>query len=305
MSFRRIDMKTLNKKDRGDYKMLSRRFSWCDHNIAFPYLKEIGILLTSHPGNRAYLKASVESHAKTKLWITLAYDNYFDPDRKELTWNQLMPDKEVVDNVNSFIMGPYQKWGGVLYPYFWLLELGLNSMNGFKYIYSANGDCIIEKPEGVFELLEILKKEDADFIAAGWWNRGDSRYVFNSTGFIGKAESIMKMMKHFRENFIPLKSYERTCQDFGNCEGRMGRAIKDLGMKVVKVENPENEQMHIKGIGTWYKIAGFRHLHAEEGMAWKMRNSVPKVYCPELKYIDERYMNQQELEFMKNNQPPC
>ena len=106
-----------------------------------------------------------------------------------------MPSREVIDQVNSFIMSSHQKWGGVLYPYFWLLKLGLNSMSDFKYIYCANGDCIIEKPEGLFELLEKLKSEDADFISCGWWD--DGRPMLGSTGFIGKTSAIQKMMKHF------------------------------------------------------------------------------------------------------------
>ena len=304
MSFRRIDMRTLNKSDHADYVVLSRRFTYCDKTIAFKFLKEMGILLTGHPGGRAFLKSSIETHRQTKLWITLVYDNYFDPDRPDTTWDQIMPSREIIDQVNTFIMGPYQKWGGVLYPYFWLLKLGLSAMKDFKYIYSANADCILERPEGIFELLQRLKDEDADFISNGWWDEEGSRPVFNSTGFIGRTEAVQAMMDHFTKGFIPLKAYESTCQEWGNCEGRMGRAIKDLGLKVVKLENPKNEQLHEKGHGDFCKIAGFRHIHAEEGFAWKMRDSEPKVYCPELKYIDEKYMNQQELDFIKNNQPP-
>ena len=293
MSFRRIDMRDLkNKQDKKDYKVLARRFTYCDKHISWKWLKEIGILLTSHPGNRGFLKASVETHKKTGLWITLAYDNYFNPDNKAVTWNEVMPDREIIDKVNSFILPSYQKWGGVLFPYFWLLRLGLAAMQHFPYIYCANGDCIIEKPEGIFTLLEMLKKEDADFIACGWWD--NERPVFNSTGFIGKSSSIQLMMKHFQDHFIPLKAYEASCQEFGNCEGRMGRAIKDLGLKVVQVENPKNEQMHEKGHGTWYDILGFRHIHAEVGHSYKN-----KLDPPELKYLDSTHFNHSEYELIK------
>lgn len=298
MSFRRIDIRTLtNKQDRDDYRTLTHRYIWCDKHITWPYLKEMGILLTSHPGNRAFLKASVESHKKTKLWITLAYDNYFDPDRPDITWDQIMPSREVIDKVSCFIMGPHQKFGGVLYPYFWLLELGLSAMKDFKYIYSANGDCVLEKPEGVFTLLEMLKQQDADFISAGWWNKEGHRPVFNSTGFIGRAEAVQAMMKHLKENFIPLKAYERTCQDYGNCEGRMGRAIIDLGLKVVQLENPKNEQLHEPLNGDFCRIAGMRHVHAEHGWFWRHQDTVQP---PELKYYDEKHISHGEFEVIKN-----
>jgi len=301
MSFRRIDMRELNKSDHADYVVLSRRFTYCDKHIAFPYLKELGILLTSHPGNRGFLKASVDTHAETKLWITLAYDNYFDPDNNSIGWDYVMPSREVIDKCNALVMGPHQRWGGVLYPYFYLLDLGINSMGNFPYVYCANGDCILEKPEGIFELLDVLKENNADLISAGWWD-GD-RPIFNSTGFIGRMDAVKAMMQHFKENFIPLKAYERTCMEFGNCEGRMGRAIKDLGLKVVPVENPKNEQMHEPGHGTFAKVLGFRHVHAEAGWAWKMKGTEPRVYSPEVKYFDEKYIGGADLEFAKNNQP--
>jgi len=303
MGFRRIDMRTLtNKQDKADYRTLSRLYSWCDKNISFKYLKEIGILLTSHPGNRAFLRSSVETHKKTKLWITLAYDNYFNPDDFTVDWNSIMPSREVINQVNSFILGPYQKWGGVMFPYAFLLDLGLASMQRFPYIYCTNGDCIVENPDGIFELLERLKSEDADFISAGYWERG-GRPIFNSTAFIGRQKAIQKMMKHFMENFIPLKAYERTCQDFGNCEGRMGKAIKDLGLKVVKLENPKNEQLHEPGNGDFCKTSGLRHIHAENNWAWKMRGKEPRIYSPPLKYLDRKYLSSNDWEFAKKNQP--
>lgn len=297
MSFRRIDMREsyMTAQDKADYRALSRRFTYCDKHIAFKWLKEMGILLTSHPGNRAFLKASVESHRKTKLWITLAYDNYFDPENKAILWDHIMPSRDVIDQVNAFILSPYQKWGGVLYPYFWLLRLGLSAMKNFKYIYSANGDCIIQRPEGMFELLDRMKQEDADFISAGWWD--GERPVFNSTGFIGRTEAIQALMDHFQKHFIPLKAYEKSCVEFGNCEGRMGRAIKDLGLKVVELENPKNEQLHEPLNGDWCKILGFRHIHAEYGWAYKYRDSKNPPKVPELKFYDRRFFGGADLEF--------
>ena len=286
-------MPSLNKSDHADYVVLARRFTYCDKHIAFKYLKELGILLTSHPGNRAFLKASVETHAQSKLWITLVYDNYFDPERRDVGWDHIMPSREVIDQVNAFIMGPYQKWGGVLYPYFWLLKLGVAAMQDFKYIYSANGDCIIEHPEKIFDMLERMKQEDADFISSGWWDEEGARPIFNSTGFIGRTEAVQAMMKHFSDGFIPLKHYEATCQEWGNCEGRMGRAIKDLGLKVVKLENPKNEQLFPKYQGDWCKELGFRQIHSEHNIWWRdQENLVP----PDLKYYDKKFISQQELD---------
>jgi len=302
MGFRRIDLRTItNKKSREDYRNLSRRYTWCDKNIAFPYLRDLGIVIVSHPGNRGFLKASIETHSKLKSWITLAYDNHFDVNPKT-TWDSKMPNPEIIPKINALVMGPRSRWSGVLYPYFWLIRLGVNTMREFKYLYCTNGDCIIEKPEGILELLEELKEKDGDLLSTGYWERKNST-SFNSLGFLGRTEAIIKMMDHFEENFIPLKTYERTTQEFGNCETRMGRAVKDLKLKNITVpKNPLNAQMYSKE-GTWYEKAGFRHLHSEHNHF--IRYGSDDCQPPELKYYDKPYVHPVNMkkveEWWKNN----
>lgn len=276
-----------NESDRRDFQILLDRYLECD-KWANNVFKDVGVLLTSHPGNRAFLKASVETHKKLGYWLTLVYDNYFDPKNPGIEWNHIMPDRDVIDIVDTFVMPHNQTWGGVLYPYFWLLKFGLATMSGFKYIFCSNGDCIIEKPENFPQIIDMLG--DNDIIACGW----ERDFVFNSTSFLGKSEAIRAIMEHVQENFIPLEAYERTKQDFGNCEARMGKAILDLGLKIVKVKNPYNTQLHKKGYGTWYEILGFRHIHAEWGYAYKY-HTLP----PELKYIDKRHMGAGEYDVVE------
>jgi len=55
--------KKLSKKDRAYYADVLKGYENCD-KWAVKALKPLGILLTSHPGNRPFLKASVESHKK-------------------------------------------------------------------------------------------------------------------------------------------------------------------------------------------------------------------------------------------------
>ena len=53
---------------------------------AMKIFKDVGVLLTSHPGNRPFLKSSLESHKKLGFWTTVVYDNYFDPNNKDITY---------------------------------------------------------------------------------------------------------------------------------------------------------------------------------------------------------------------------
>ena len=244
--------------------------------------KNIGVLLTSHPGNRPFLKAGVNTHKKLGYWLTLVYDNYFDPKNKNYKYDQAMPARDVFDQLNTFLIGPHQTWGGVLYPYFWLLKFGLQTMGGFEYVFCSNGDCIIEKPENFPQIIDMLG--DADIMGCGL-EENNGRPIFNTTSFIAKTKAVQAIMKHFQDHLIPLDNYEKYAEKMGNTESRFYIAIKDLDLKLAKAPiNPASTQLH-KPHGTWYDILGFRHIHAEYNYAWKHR-----LIPPEPKYLDRRYL---------------
>jgi len=84
--------------------------------------KKCAIVLTAHPSGRMFLKHSVESHIATGYWVHLAYDNYLDPKTPTQTYDKVMPSRDVFDQLHSFSMPHLQTWGGVAYPYGWLLR---------------------------------------------------------------------------------------------------------------------------------------------------------------------------------------
>jgi hypothetical protein len=284
MSITREDLldPNIDDEERAIRQSLFDRFMSCDKwcNRA---LGNTAVLLTSHPGNRAYLKASLESHAKLGFWNVVSYDNYFAPDSPSITPDMVMPGRDVIDMIDTFVMPHHQTWGGVLYPYFWLLKFGLAAVSQFEYVFCSNGDCVLEKPENFPQIIEMLG--DGDIIFCGWEESGAAK-IANSTSFLAKTSAAIAMMKHVQDNFVPYDNYERTLKEnWGNCEARMGRAIVELGLKnVIVPENPYNTQLHKKGYGTWYKILGFRHIHGEHGYAYRYKG-IP----PEIEYLDPRY----------------
>lgn len=267
------------KKDHYQYILndMMRNDKW-----AMKAFKNVGVLLTSHPGNRPFLKASLESHKKLGFWTTVVYDNYFDPKHHHITFNKVMPTRDVTDMIDMFLMPHHQTWGGVLYPYFWCLYFGVHAMGAFDYIFCSNGDCVLEKPEGFPKIMEMLG--DADIMGCGYEDNS-GRELFNTTSFIAKTEAIQKIMVHFRDHLIGIDTYEKYAERLGNTEGRFAIAIKELGLKLKKVSvNPVNTQIEKPG-GTWYDILGFRHIHAEWNSAYRKKR-IP----PEPKYLDDRYM---------------
>ena len=272
--------------DMSDEERASRQ-EWIDRTSsndqwAKKIFNKVGILITGHQANRPYMKACIESHAQLGLWITLAYDNFIDPTWKpeEFSYDKYMPGKDVIEKIDTFIMPHHQVWGGVLYPYFWLLKFGAASMKDFEYIYCTNSDFVLENPQGFQSLFELIG--DADVMTCGHDEPG--KYA-NTAGFIIKTRAFLDVVQHFQDHFIPFEVYEKHTATIGNAEGRFGKAIADLGLKQRIVDPPADDMLRIPGQGTWFQTLGFRHIHSEHNYAYRNRG-IP----PHYKYLDERYM---------------
>lgn len=243
--------------------------------------KQCAIVLTGHPSGRMFLKYSVESHIKTGYWVHLAYDNYLDPATPNQSYDKVMPPRDVFDQLHSFSMSHWQSWGGVAYPYGWLLRTGINSVGAFPYIYCANADCVLDKPENFDKLFDILG--DADLAVVGW-EKNNGRPLLNTTGFIGKSEAMRALAEHYVKHFVPFETYEKTHQRLGNPESRLQIAAQELGLKVVKPKkNPVDTQLSAPS-GTWYELIGFMHIHGIYNKSLRYRKMPPHH-----KYLDPRY----------------
>jgi hypothetical protein len=240
--------------------------------------KNVGILLTASVSGKPFLKASVESHMALGYWLILSYDNFIDPSRlPDISYENMLPPKDVMVNVDTFLIPHHQTWGGVSYPYMWQLRLASGIFSQFEYVLCDNGDTILEKPENFPKMLEELG--DADILSTGPVNERE----VGTCGLLMRSAAFIKVAKHMIDNVVPFEEYERTTQDFGNTEGRLAVAVKDLGLKVKVVTPGFNEQLHVPG-GFWYETVGFRHIHGEYNYAYRYKK-IP----PHYKYFDPRY----------------
>lgn len=242
--------------------------------------KNVGILLTSSSYGRPYLKGSLQSHQKLGFWTVLSYDNFINPDlpTEEVAYDKFMPPKDCMDLVDTFLLTHYQHWGGVSYPYMWQLRLAAGILSGFEYVYCANGDTILEKPEGFPQLLEMMG--DADFMSAG----PTLPREIGTAAFLVRGKHFPAIAKHLIDHVVPFAEYEKSTQEFGNTEGRLSHAVYDLGLKVQSVKEPFNEQHHEPG-GGFHDAIGFRHVHGEHNYAYRYKKIPPPI-----EYLDGRFM---------------
>lgn len=245
--------------------------------------KKVGVLLTSSSYGRAYLKGSLETHKKLGFWTALSYDNFLNPawSAEDAAYDKWLPPKDVMELADTFIMNHHQTWGGVSYPYMWQLRLASGLMQDFEYVLVSNGDCIIEKPEGFEALLGLMQAGDYDIFSAG----PTLEREIGTAGFLVKGKAFAAIAKHMIDHVVPFENYEKSTQDFGNTEGRLAVAVRELGLKALKAPvEPFNEQHHEPG-GTWHDLIGFRHIHGEHNYAYRYKK-VP----PHPKYFDPRFV---------------
>ena len=121
----------------------------------------------------------------------------------------------------------------------------------------------------------IEKLGDADIISC----QSDPGRYMGTMAYLGKMDPIVRM---WDMNLSRMYQY-----NFGNAEARMGKFAKELGLNVVPVENPEEPHHKPPGVkGTFRKLLGLRHLHAEHKVRrWDKLEPIEKKYC-EIEYLN-------------------
>lgn len=249
--------------------------------------KPIGIIVPTHKYHAVWTRACLEACSKTGYWTLLAYDNpYYGANHKH---ENLLPSVRALMFADEILMKP-KTWGsGVGVPHSWNMYLGLKMLKalGFEYVFNINGDIIMEKPEGIDKLFEILG--DSDIISC---EHHPAKYL-GTMVWLAKIDVAIDMWDW---NF---KNLYRN--NIGNAEARMGIYANRVGLKVVKVKNPADH--HFKDWthkNTFRNIIGLRHLHAEHKVRrWDKKPPV------EEKYFDKTFLNAHEqatlLKYWKTN----
>lgn len=246
---------------------------------AVKIFNKLAVLIVSYPGQRAYLKFCVETHSKLGLLTALSYDNYVNPENPFVDHNLMMPQKEVLDRIDLFLMPHHQTWGDTDYPFFWALKWGANALKDFEYVYCVNGDFVLEKPEGFHRLLEIMG--DSDMMTSG----PDASDCIANGAFIIRSKWFLPMVQFIQDTYIPFPVYESHVHRFGNCENRMAFFVQKSGLKLKSVPKPLIWDDPSAEESTWTEVCGLRHIHGELDYAFKKR-----LVPPHYKYLDERYL---------------
>ncbi len=250
----------------GSYEKNINSFTWSDIDFNLndmPYKSEIAIIVTSYHGQLLWLKPTLTSYRKTGCFTILSYDSNLYPwERLDLDGFSLQrlprPVHHLLANCVVFKHKTFDadKRTG----WFWDVKYAQHLINGFKnfkYVYCTNGDCIIERPEGMVEMPSVLG--DGDFMS-GQSEQGKT--IHTATLFM-KIEAFNKIMDYMadrmRYSIIGGQSPEALLRD----------AVDELKLKETIVDYPKMENGSVDYYctqnldSTWKKVLGFRNLYHE------------------------------------------
>lgn len=235
---------------------------------------DTAIIVTSHPGHRMFLEATLKNYMKTGKYVILSYDSH----------NQ-WPHQDIMNIPHSIVTKP-QTYGaekriGWLYDV--VLAGGLiRPLNNIEAVIITNGDCIWEIPENVDSLRAMVDRFNGDMmcVTAEPNLPHTAAMIMKSWVFQSFIDYVISLLElNPKESYSP----EVLLRDFiswRELKNVVPRFLPEypLGHRYVgKVDHYASyNQSH-----TWKRLVGFRNLGAEH-----------KAACYEhLEPVDKKYFD--------------
>jgi len=232
---------------------------------------DTAIIVTSHPGHRMFLEATLKNYRKTGKYVIFSYDSH-------KTWLY----DDVMNIPHTIVTKPLtygaEKRIGWLYDV--ILAGGLiRPLNNIEAVIITNGDCIWEKPENVDKLKDVVKRNDGDMMCVTVDSTlHTAAMVMKHWVFQSFVDYIVSML----ENNIP-ESYspEVLLRDFVE-----SRNIKNI-VPGIQPTFPEGHRYagkidHYASYNQdslWKRLVGFRNLGGQHKAAcYEHLDPVPTKY---------------------------
>lgn len=241
-------------------------YTWDD--IAFnmnsaPFEATTVIIVTSYHGQLGWLKSTLTSYRKTGAYVILAYDNPC------YAWSHLnnndyparfLPHPSHYLLAHSVVVKHKTYDADKRVGWFWDVWYAqgiIRNMPNVKHVYVTNGDCILEKPEGLPELIKLLGNDD---LMSG---QSEPRSTIHTADFVLKVDAFHRVMDYMaernRHHVMAGQSPEALLRD----------AVDVLQLKEKFVSYPIGKDGTVdyyctqNADSTWKQLVGFRNLYHE------------------------------------------
>ena len=264
------------------------RPNWVDLSLNYnnmPHKSNAVIICTSHRGHLAFLRAALRSYRETGKYVICAYDPPHQAWCSEEHFETSMPCMSIFTAAHAWVYKHITYENEKRNGWYWDVRYAqgiIRNFDNFEYVFTVNGDCIWEKPEGVDELIDLMG--DADLMAVT-----SDHNTIHTCAVLFRREAFMRIMDYMSEyhkvNVIGSHSPEKL----------LIQAVKEFGLKEKQVDKqpiePEDDR-HVdhytryRQPNTWNDIVGYRNIGAE----W-LTALIEGKDPPEKKFFQFRHFN--------------
>jgi len=258
----------------------------------FPLNAKIGNVFTSHSGHMPYMKYALQQYRKIEdMFILGAYDSRL---VSSLSENRNgFPYADIWSLAHMWVtkhytFGGHQKRHGWIWLHLYASSI-LRQLKNIDYIFSSNGDCVWDNPQGVYEIIDILG--DNDFMSG----QSETRHT-DGHNFIHTCTLVFKRDAYFDFIDFVLEKMPSSTPASYSPENLIQLWVKKRN---VKWEHAPAQSIYSSGVwkghkdtyceeggpSTWRDVLGFRNLEAEKN--WR---------CSEKKMpLDKKYFDLRDI----------
>lgn len=238
--------------------------SWYDLSVnlnSAPCERTVAVILTAWHGQLKWLRATLESYRRSGAFVILAYDNplYAWGDRSNQQIVKMFPTPDHYLLAHAQVMKHITYDADKRNGWLWSMRYAqgiLRNFRNIKHVYHSNGDCVLERPEGMSELVEMLGEND---LMSGQQDQD----LIHTAAVLWKADAFHRAFDWMAEEMrIPVMGSHSP-------EVMIREACQSLGLKVaVAPEQPKDKDGTIDVYcrydqpSTWKTVLGFRNLFA-------------------------------------------
>ncbi len=271
--------------------------SWYDLSIncnSVPCQTDLAIIVTSWFGQLKWLKAVLAKYRLSGAFVILSFDNPFypwmAPNPQHLV--RCMPNCEHYLLANSVVHKHITYDADKRNGWFWDVRYAQGILKQFpniKHVYMTNGDCIIERPEGFKELIEILGEAD---LMSG--QSTDSN--IHTADVLFKAEAFHKIFDYMAEMFrVPVIGSRSPEGSMMEAIHKVGATYRHAPQQPLDTDGTVDSYSRRDQDSTWKQILGYKNLFAIQETAWNEGGEpVSRDYIDS--YMDWIYFSGEERE---------
>ena len=252
----------------------------------------MAIIVTSFDGHMMFLKKTLSQYRLSKKYVICSFDRHH---------RDIPDDIFKIPHSWSFKHKTHgaEKRNGWLWDIVYAAGI-INLFENFEYVFTVNGDCVWDKPEGVEDIIQLLGTHDMMSSSCG-------KGLIHSCSVIWKRATFLDFVSYIRKKLEqnPPESFspEVLLRDWSNSFRTEIRRKIRIKIPPVMAMYPKNHK-HYGAIdhysaynqdSTWKQLLGYRNLGGEHKWSClEHLEPVPKEYA-DLRNDGEYFTKHEEL----------